>query len=44
MKLSATDQKAELGPVMDEVAVGVDGIGLRKVFLDESHYVGHLQL
>ena len=31
-------------PVVYEVSVGVDRVGLREVLLDQPHDVGHLQL
>ena len=37
-------QEAEVGPVVDEVAVGIDGVRLREVRLHQSHDVGQLQL
>lgn len=37
-------EEAQLGPVVNEVSIRVDGVRLGEIFLDELHDVGHLQL
>ena len=36
--------ETQMRPVVDKVSVGVDGVGLRQVFLDQPHNGGHLKL
>ena len=41
---SVAHHETEVRPVVYEVSVGVDGVRLREVLLDQPHYVRHLQL
>lgn len=37
-----TYQETQLWPVVDKISIGINGVGFRQIFGDQSHDIGHL--